>query len=85
MVCWCETFFRDFLSRLLVLVLAKEGSPFFVAAACAAAVGFLLGRFFAEVLVITVNVRSWWQSSYARTFGMKICDDLFLITVRRFR
>jgi len=50
MVCWCDTFFfRVFLCGLLVLVMPSE-SLFFVAANAASA-GFLLGRFFVEVLL----------------------------------
>jgi len=54
MVCWCDAFFfRVFLGGLLVLVLPSE-SLFFVAANAASA-GFLLGRFFVDVLLISVK------------------------------
>jgi hypothetical protein len=53
-VCWCDTvFFRVFLCGLLGLVLPSE-SLFFVATNAASA-GFLLGRFFVEVLFIGVK------------------------------
>ncbi|KAF8499834.1 hypothetical protein F5888DRAFT_1685981 [Russula emetica] len=59
MVCWCDNrFFRVvFLCGLvlLVLVLPSKGLFFVAANALEASAGFLLGRFFVEVLLIGVK------------------------------
>ena len=73
MVCWCDrTFFRVFLCGLLLaLVLVLLSESFFFVAANAAGVGFLLRRFFVEVLLIGTVLQDWafgaagWRWWYA--------------------
>ena len=78
MVCWCDAFFfRVFLCGLLVLELPSE-SLFFVAVN-APSVGFLLGHFFVEVLLI--GVRNWTSGAAAgcaRTFWNWLGSELEL-------
>ena len=67
MICWCDrAFFRVFLCGLLlvlVLVLVLLSESFFFVVANAASAGFLLRRFFIEVLLVgtvRLDVRSGW-------------------------
>jgi hypothetical protein len=66
MVCWCDTFFRVLLCGLVLVLVLPTESLFFVriAANAASAAGFLLGRFFVEVLLISVRLvcKNWTRS-----------------------
>jgi hypothetical protein len=76
MVCWCDTF-RVFLCGLVLVLVLPSKSLFRVAANAASAAGFLLGRFFVEVLFIgarLVQVCKTWTVSEKLEMNFNFCE-----------